>query len=207
MKNILAVLLCVAGLCLQQAQAQLSDKLVPHLGFMYEVIDLKQPQNPGVANLSRFFYTFSVGTYYVFAHQNDVLSFGLDPSLNLGFNFEQNFQGTETGINLVVQAPIFLMGRLGALATKYNQQKFGIGAGIGGNYIFFSEGIRDRRFTGFAPSAVVEATILSRGGPLTVRGHFTIANPSATYQSTGSTGRDEEFNSLSAWGVGLIYGF
>ncbi|MEM6764279.1 MAG: hypothetical protein AAF655_05130 [Bacteroidota bacterium] len=211
MRKTLVVLLCVAGLCLQQVQAQLSDKLVPHLGFMYEVVNLQgfvpSSTNPAFRDdISRFFYTFSVGTYYVLAHQNDVVSLGLDPSLNLGFNFEQNFQGTETGINLVVQAPVFLMGRLGALATKYNQQKFGIGAGIGGNYIFVSEGIRDRRISGFAPSAVAEVTFLSRGGPLTIRGHFTIAPTEETYMDTSGSD-DWRYNELVSWGVGLIYGF
>lgn len=204
MKNILAVLLCVAGLCLQQAQAQLSDKLVPHLGFMYEIVNLRNSSQR--SDISRPSYTFSIGTYYVLAHQNDVLSLGLDPSFNLGFNFVQNIQGSETGINLLLQAPVFLMGRLGALSTKYNQQKFGIGAGIGGSYIFLSEGIADRRLFDFAPGVVVEVTFISRGGPMTVRGHFPLGSTEATFKDT-SGNSDWLFRDFTNWGVGLIYGF
>ncbi len=185
-----------------QVKGQIGDKMVPHLGFMYEVVDLKGPIQAG-ENVSRVFYTFSLGTYYTLGHKNDVVSVGVDPSVNFGFNLVSNFSGTETGLNLVVQVPVFLMGRYGANATKYNQQKFGLGAGIGGVYTFFREGIVKRRASAFNPSAVAEITFMSGGGPLTIRGHVSLFNPSATMTfPTGSV----DYNEFQNFGVGLIYG-
>lgn len=183
-----------------QVKAQLGDKMVPHLGFMYEVVDLRDPLRE---DISRVFYTFSLGTYYTLGHKNDVVSVGIDPSVNFGFNLVSNFSGSETGLNLVVQAPVFLMGRLGANATKYNQQKFGVGAGIGGVYTFFREGIVKQRSSAFNPAAMAEITFMSGGGPLTIRGHVSLFNPNATLTfPSGSV----DYNEFRNFGFGLIYG-
>jgi hypothetical protein len=186
-----------------QLQAQLRDKLIPHMGFMYEVVDLRKPVNIGDGTLSRVYYAFNIGTYYTLLHQNDVLSLGVDGSVNFGFNFFST--GQRSGVNLLVQTPVFLMGRLGANSTRYNQQKFGMGAGLGLVYTFFHEGVFDQKSQGVNPSVVVEGTILSRGGGgLTLRGHFSIYRPSATLKQGNAT---FEFREFSNWGVGLIYGF
>ena len=194
------VFLLFLGLFSQQVRGQMGDKMVPHLGFMYEIVDLKDPvQN----DLSRVFYTFSLGTYYTLGHKNDVVSVGVDPSVNFGFNLVSNATGSETGLNLVVQVPVFLMGRLGANSTKYNQQKFGIGAGIGGVYTFFREGIVKQRSSAVNPSAVAEITFMSGGGPLTIRAHVSLFNPTATLTfPSGSV----DFNEFRTLGFGLIYG-
>lgn len=205
----------LAGVLLLMAhtasQAQISDKLVPHLGFSYEVLNLEnaEPNSSGFVNsdFSRVLYAFNIGTYYTLYHQNDRMSVGVDPSLNFGFNFISSFN--ETRVNLLVQLPVYLMGRVGANSTKYNQQKIGVGAGIGGMYTFFRDGGSDRNLNGFVPNAVFEGTLLSRGGTLTIRGHLALFKPDVTFQAgndnPGST--DVVFNDFGTWGVGLIYGF
>ncbi len=205
-RQIIGVLGCLILIMgnVQQASAQLSDKFIPHMGFFYQIINFRDDLN--ARDKSEAFYAFSLGTYYTFMHKNDVLSLGLDPSVNFGFNPNRSTTG-ETGISFLVQAPVFLMGRLGANSTSYNQQKFGIGAGIGGVYSFYREGISKLNAGFFNPSAVVEGTILSGGGTLTFRVHFSLFDPSTTLSTESGTAQDREFNEVNTLGLGIIYGF
>jgi len=202
--GIVGCLLIMLGTA-QQATAQLGDKLIPHMGFFYEIINFRDQAGTG-GDDSEAFYAFSIGTYYTLLHKNDVVSLGIDPTLNFGFN---PFRSTtnETGISLLVQAPVFLMGRIGANSTKYNQQKFGIGAGIGGVYTFYREGITKRNAGFLNPSAVVEGTLLSGGGTLTFRVHLSLFDPSATLATNSTSFPDREFREVNVLGLGIIYGF
>jgi len=186
----------------QTLQAQIGDKFVPHMGFFYEIINFRDESTSG-RDISANFYTFTIGTYYTLLHKNDVVSLGVDPSINLGFNPFRS--GNETGLSFLIQAPVFLMGRLGANSTSYNEQKFGIGAGIGGVYSFYREGITKRNAGFLNPSAVVEGTILSGGGTLTLRAHISLFDPEITLSSDSSP--NLTFRSTNVLGIGLIYGF
>lgn len=201
MKKIL--LACIITLGLQQSYAQIGDKLVPHMGFMYQTVVL-QDTFASASEFNIFYYTFHLGTYYTIAHANDIASVGVDGSVNFGFNFVNTFSGTR--INLFTQVPIWLMGRVGANSTSYNQQKIGLGAGIGGHYTFYSDKLRQEKASFINPAAMAEVTILSRSGTLTVRGHMALSRAESALKSTVS---GNEINRLrfGTWGIGLIYGF
>ncbi|MEM7658135.1 MAG: hypothetical protein AAF399_18555, partial [Bacteroidota bacterium] len=122
MQKITFISLILLGLGLQSASAQLSDRMVPHFGFMLEMGSLESNRNQGW-NYS----TLQIGSYISLLHSKDVVSLGIDPSVQLGLNF----QGP--GTNILVQTPVYAMVRVGAGATPYNQQNFGISLGAGIN--------------------------------------------------------------------------
>lgn len=201
-KIVFSIAICFLGF---HSFAQLTDKLVPHLGFMYEIVNFET--GPNAPEDRTFYYTLSLGSYYTISHTNDVASLGIDPSVNFGFNIVGNGY-----FNFMIQAPVFIMGRLGANATTYNEQKVGIGAGLGGNYTYLSEKltVNDRRNANFiVPAGVVEATIISRGSPLTVRFHFALSQGSAKLKYKDENGDifREETRDAGNFGFGLIYGF
>lgn len=201
MKKIL--LACLIGLGFSQSQAQIGDKLVPHMGFMYQLVTL-QDTFASAAESNLFYYTFNLGTYYTIAHANDIASVGVDASVNFGFNFVNTFSGTR--INIFTQTPVFLMGRVGALSTAYNQQKVGFGAGIGGHFTYFSDKANQIKSDFINPAAMAEVTILSRSGTLTVRGQMALFKTEDVLKSTETKQEISTLN-FGTWGIGLIYGF
>lgn len=214
MRNILIIMSLFLGLGINTVQAQFADRLVPHMGFMYEIATIDQGNGPETLTA---FYNFHIGTYYTIAHYNDIFSVGIDPSLQFGLNFVPVFNGNSqfTRVNYVIQAPVFLMGKIGATATAYNQQKVGIAAGIGGNFTYFSQQILDninlRRSTSYInPSVVVEATIVQRGNPLTGRFHFALARTNSELNFKDVNTKDIVSTitlPMGNFGLGLIYGF
>ena len=198
----LALLACLSAGSLQ---AQLSDRLVPHFGFMLEILTLEQDDVPNPQNFNYNFFTLGIGTYYVISHSKDQLSVGLDPSVQVGV------QGLNGNIDWTLQAPVFLMGRFGAFATPYNTQKVGIGAGLGVVTSFASirslDGPgRDLDFNQWyaVPSIILEGSLNLPSGPLTGRLHLPLAKP--VHPGVTLAGRLEP-TSYNLVGLGLIYGF
>ncbi|RMG23175.1 MAG: hypothetical protein D6730_15010 [Bacteroidetes bacterium] len=205
-----AVLICMLAGSLYAVQAQLSDRLLPHMGFMYEIIDLSEGEIVGGLpsqglDFSRPFYTFNLGAYVALWHAQDIVSVGIDPSVHFGINFEANPAGTNTGILYIVQTPVFAMGRFGINSTPYNDQGFGMGAGIGANYTFFKRGVTNRKLSAVNPAAVFEISFRSGGGSITGRLHIPLAKPRAVYKYTG-TGQVSDYEyTYNNWGIGIIY--
>ncbi|RMG68248.1 MAG: hypothetical protein D6722_12060 [Bacteroidetes bacterium] len=153
------------------------------------------------------FSTLNIGGYYVLAHHKDVVSVGVDPSVQIGLSFPAG-----PGVNIMVQTPVYLMARVGANSTPYNQQALGLSVGVGGNLQYLTFTGLNRRTTFFAPGAVVEGTLSSRGAPLTFRLHFSPAQPQTLFKYTGpdngtSTNVDVNYRFSSILGFGLLYGF
>lgn len=185
------------------AHAQLSDRLVPRFGFMYEFVRIEAPT--GASELEDF-YNIHLGTYVVLYHQQDVFSVGIDPSIHAGFNFFNT--GTDIAFDYTFQVPVLLMGRVGTGATPYNEQRFGAGLGIGAKYVYFSEHttiINKKRANFISPVVVGEISFVSRGGPISIRGIFSIAD--ATRDLVNTEFPDIPNTSFSTFGVGLLYGF
>lgn len=199
---LIALFLLIPG----AAKAQIVDKLVPHTGFMYEIITLQDPRSTNGQSFNFSYYTLNLGTYYSLAHKNDVVSVGVDASLNFGINFPFTSQ-SGTQVTIVTQVPVFAMARVGALSTTYNQQPLGLGVGIGGVYTYFND-VADYvtgnkiRSNFVVPAAVAEATLRSRGSTITVRGHMSLAPVSSLLK--GDNRPDLEYN-MGNWGIGLIY--
>ncbi|MEZ4772249.1 MAG: hypothetical protein R3D00_03635 [Bacteroidia bacterium] len=217
MRKILVFLSITFGLGTAKLHAQFVDRLVPHMGFMWEFATIEQTPGAPVSTLSSF-YNFHIGSYYTIAHYNDIFSFGVDPSLQFGLNFVPVSNGSAifTRVNYVVQVPVYLMGRVGANATSYNQQSVGFGLGIGTSYTYLSQqtdniSLRRKTRNGYTnPSVVAELTILSRGNPITGRFHFSPIRTNADLVFKDVNTKDEVSSftfPMGNWGIGLIYGF
>lgn len=190
------------------SHAQLSDKLVPRMGFMYEFVTFQLPTvaEPNV----RDFYNFHLGTFVALAHKNDIVSVGVDPSIHFGFNLFNT--GNSVAFDYNVQTPVLAMGRLGAGATPYNQQRFGVGLGIGGQYTFFNRtliNLNKIKAGFFNPIIAGEISFVSRSGPITIRGVFSIADATGALKNTNINGATSttENTKFGNWGIGLLYGF
>lgn len=214
-KYVLYFLLFLSGISQLSAQA---DRFIPKMGFMYEFFTLMpedttyqqiiaNSQN-GSSQIFVPYYTFMVGTYYMLAHKNDVVSVGVDGAIQGGINF------TGGGISYQAQVPLFLMGRLGAGATSYNQQKIGLGLGLGAQtsylnekrpFVYNSEG--PKKIFGFIPSAIIEATIQQGGGHLTGRIHFPLMMQRTKIAQLNNPIANSDYWKVGNFGFGLIYGF
>ncbi len=116
-------------------------------------------------------WSINFGGNYVFLHGNDFMSLSANPNIHFAL-------GWRNGLNFMFQAPMFLLGRIGAGCTNFNQQKVGAGVGLGFNYTYFgspylsSTGIPSRMSLNFvAPAACAEVTFRFRSGPFTFRVH------------------------------------
>lgn len=187
-KNIIITTFLVLA-SLSQLSAQVTDRLVPHFGYMFSQLIFKNPDFPENRTPVSF-NSLSIGTYYTLVQSKDIVSVGLDPNLHLGFNFSNTGQ-----INFYSQLPLFVMGRLGANSTVYNTQKIGLGAGVGlmGTYLRLS----GNNGLIMNPTAVIEGTLNSRGSNVTGRVMFSLADGRA-FDGTFIT---------STLNLGVIYGF
>ena len=204
MKKILLAIMILLGI--QQSYAQIGDKLIPHMGFLYQWVAIEDNSFAPPFERSPAFYAFNLGTYYQIAHTNDIASVGVDGSINFGFSFVNDFSTGSTRVNIFSQFPFFLMGRLGANSTAYNQQKFGLGLGIGGHYTLYSNKGFAEKSNFINPAAIAEITILSRTGTLTVRGTMSLSQTESMLINT-ETKADIGLRDFGSFGVGLIYGF
>lgn len=193
-------------------QAQISDHLLPHMGFMRETISLapESSTNPGTNFDVIPYNALHIGTYYAIGHINDVFSYGVDGSLQFGV-FPQVING-ELKLDGIVQTPVYAMVRVGANSTPYNTQRLGMGVGIGGVYSFMSfrtSPTQRLRADFFLPDAVIEVTLLSGGNPLTGRLHIGL-NDGVFNRQIVNEGGDilaEDPFLFRGIGWGLIYGF
>ena len=135
-------------------------------------------------------------------HSNDVYSIGVDPNIHGAIQFTPGF------LSYMVQVPVFLLARVGAGATPYNEQRFGIGAGIGGNYSYFrtpDANLNEIELGFFAPAAVAEISFKSGGGATYIlRAHMNLTSPETNIQQDNP--QSPQYN-MGNFGIGLIYGF
>ncbi|MEO0471566.1 MAG: hypothetical protein AAF206_18190 [Bacteroidota bacterium] len=210
MKKIWFAALLIFGMSIQQSQAQFADKLVPHVGFMYEF----STAFDGNQNVTwNNYYNLHLGSYVALWHKNDIVSVGIDPSVQVGFRPIRDFSTNNLRFDWNVQVPVYLMARIGANATPYNSQKAGFSLGVGANYSYynqFNNNFTNRfRSSYINPAGVVEVTILSRGNPITGRFHFGLSKTTSTRQVLNTNGdvlQEVDFPQ-GFFGVGLLYGF
>lgn len=188
----------------QVGKGQLADKATFFGGFTYQIVSMTPQGQPNP--WQNYFYGLSLGMNYVIAHSNDQVSLGVNPNFNFSFLFS-NISGT----SLLAQGPVFLLARFGAGATPYNEQKFGIGAGIGANYsymlhrTFFTDpsGVQSLEVSqGFLnPSAVVEIGFKSRFSDYLFRFNWSLAKP------THELGLQKIPFRMGSAGLGILYTF
>lgn len=173
------------------SKAQLADKATFFGGFNYQFVSLTPQGSPSPDRLP--FYGLGLGMDYVLLHSNDQVSLGLNPNLNFSFVFSSAF-----GVSLLTETPVYLLARLGANSTPYNEQKFGIGAGIGLSYSymllqqnFFDQfgnpiGTFKLREGWVNPSAIVEINLKSRFSDYIFRFHWSLAQPTREIEELGN---------------------
>lgn len=183
--------------------AQFADRAKFYGGFSYNIVTLEPVGS--TQKFPFFYYGLSAGMNYVLLHSNDVVSLGINPNAVVSFQLDPMY-----GASFLGQAPVFLLARLGANATPYNEQKFGIGAGIGANYSFLTKKLSDsgnntvRINQGFLnPSAVVEATINARGWNYVLRFNWSLAKPTHDIR----IGVDKFPFRFGVGGLGINYNF
>lgn len=205
---LLAFLLLAAST--QVLQAQILDRFVPHAGFSYAIAYIEDVDSAAnIGSYSPGYYTFSGGTYFTLGHHNDWLSHGVDLNGNFGINFANI--NNNTLINLFIQPQLYYMGRIGAASTSYNQQKVGLGLGVGGVYTYLSvvQALSDDQFKiGFVnPSALVEVNINTRGTPISARAYFSPIRAEREIDSPPLVFPPTYRVSLGHLGFSLLYGF
>lgn len=179
------------------------DQLQFHLGGSYEFMRITQ--QIGGAQVYANYFTLSGGANYVFWQSNDQISLSANPNVSAGFTFNN-----QTGFSTIVQVPAYVLLRLGAASTKYNQQKFGAGAGLGLAYTYVNEKaiIYNQRFYTLAahmyhPVATAQITFQNDFRVLTVRAYGSL------YPYTGKfiqPAGDEKFD-YDILGLAILYNF
>ena len=204
MKNLILFLLLAAfG---KNVEGQLMDKAVFFGGFNYQLISLTPEGSPVPSRIP--FYGLGVGMDYVLMQSNDQFSVGLNPNANFSFVFSSNY-----GHSLLAQAPVYLLGRIGAGATPYNEQKVGVGAGIGAVYTYmvhstiaydqFGNSLIARLKEGWVnPSAIVEFGLNTRRSNYLFRLNWSLLQPTKAIESLGG------YNySFAAGALSIMYKF
>jgi len=184
-----------------EEKTPIGDRFVPHFGFMYQLINVKT-EDDNLYAPEPIFYSLEIGTYYMIGHKNDVVSFGVDGNIHAGINFN-----ILNSVNFVVQTPMFLMGRWGVGSTAYNQQRAGLGIGVGGTYTFmnYSDATVEKFKKGFLnPTVLVEGSIFARGGPIMGRIMFSVLPHTRELAPPFVQPYDGKFGFIS---FGLVYGF
>ncbi len=160
-------------------QAQISDKIVPHMGFMLEYPQAYVPGTNDASGSLPSYYSFNIGAYMALAQKNDIISVGPQANLQLGGNFIPLNNRLRFAYHF--QVPVYAMVRVGANSTPYNQQAVGLAVGLGGSFNALSYYDRltggiigNSRINYFNPAAVVEIHISTRGQELILRGHTSL---------------------------------
>jgi hypothetical protein len=198
----LAILLKPFGL-----DAQFAERAKWYAGLTYKQVGLT-PVGSNNA-LEYYFYGVTAGMNYVLLHSNDVVSLGLNPNAIFSIQFNRNAQAS-----ILASTPVFLLARLGANATPFNEQKFGIGAGVGLNYSYLSQSsqvvdVNQNVYTmkinqGFInPSAVVELGINARNWNYIFRLHWSLYKPTHDVR----IGLDKYDLRFGTGGLGFLYSF
>jgi hypothetical protein len=194
-----------ALLIAQFGQAQLRDKATFHGGFSFQFARINPQATP--TNWTYPFYGLSLGMNYVLLQSNDQVSLGINPNANFAFSFSSLF-----GTRLFVQTPAFLLARLGAGSTPYNEQKFGIGAGVGAVYNYMNTTdsyaggggayIAQIKQGWVNPSAVVELALNTRFSNYLFRFNWSLLSPTHVMEEHGDLpGR------FGALGLSILYTF
>jgi hypothetical protein len=113
---------------------------------------------------------------YVLMHSNDQASIGINPNANICFSFN-NFYG----IDFFTSVPVYMLARLGAGSTPYNEQKIGIGGGIGGSFSYLATtasgggSVGTLKTSFINPGAMAELQFKYRGGNIVLRFNWSLA--------------------------------
>jgi hypothetical protein len=177
---VLLLLLLVAV----HGHAQFSEKANFFGGMTMQFVGLTDVTSPS-PTYSFYAYGLGAGMDYVLAHSNDVVSLGVNPNAHLCFQLN-----SYTGFSFLGSAPVYMLARIGAGATPFNEQKVGIGAGIGGTASYFAttgNGFSSSVRTFFVnPGAIAELCLRTRGSNYLFRFNWSLMSPTQEVTIDGS---------------------
>ena len=206
-KKIGLLLLLMAGVGMT-TEAQLADKATFFGGFNYQFVSITPQGSPSPDRLP--FYGIGGGMNYTLAHSDDQCSLGLNPNANFSFAWSNVF-----GISALANAPVYVLARYGSNATPYNEQKFGIGAGIGASYTYmylrqpFIDQFGNRANFTLAqgwinPTAIVELNFKTRFSDYMFRFQWSLAQPTHEIEDLNGVGYPYSFGVA---GLSIFYTF
>ncbi|MFM2375705.1 MAG: hypothetical protein RLZZ165_802 [Bacteroidota bacterium] len=194
MKRI-AAFLSLLMLLASHGHSQLSEKANLFGGITYQFVGFTPLTSPQQTLFP--LYGLGLGVDYVLAHSNDVASLGINPNAHLCVQFNYN------NLSLLASAPTYLLARIGAGATPFNEQKLGIGAGVGGSASYFAttDGGGTISSLFFNPSACAELSIRTRGSSYLFRFNWSLMKPTReiTYSNLTASYR------VGVFGLGVLY--
>lgn len=161
-----------------------------------------------------FIYPVSGRGYYDVWQSDDFYSVQASPGLNVGFS-STNFS---SGPNILIETPTYMMARVGAGATQYNQSVlgFGVGAGLDFGYLLFnsqfSSGAGTPTVNGrlsmfsFAPGAVAELVANIGGAKYLLRFNMNLTDMRTDLLFDEPGTQETKFPvDISHWGIGLWF--
>lgn len=171
MKRLQHYLFLLLVLASSQVFGQLSSKAVFFGGPTYQFASLTQVGSPAPTYSPH--YGLGFGMDYILMHSNDQASIGINPNANICFSFSNLY-----GFDFFTSMPVYMLARLGAGSTPYNEQKIGIGGGIGGSFSYLATPVSsgDMLKTSFInPGALAELQFRYRGGNIVLRFNWSLA--------------------------------
>ncbi len=185
-------------LCVAHLSAQFMDKVQLKSGFIYGSYLFNIATDSSYTYLNPLnggqYVNLYFGGYYAAAHKNDIVSTGVDAGI-------QGWIGLGN-LSYQLQLPVYVMGRIGAGATRYNQQKFGFALGVGMQTSY--RGFFSQRYVDIAPkffsipSAVAEVVI---GGNRNFIGRLYLT-PFPTKKHVKDP---NSYYTVANFGLGLLY--
>lgn len=190
------VLIALLMLLATRGQSQLAEKANFFGGITYQFIGFTAQGSPVPTYIP--IYGLGLGMGYILAHSNDVVSLGINPNVNLCFQL-----GSYTGLSLLGSTSAYMLARAGSGATPFNEQKIGIGAGIGGSASYFTTTGGPRTFF-FNPGAVAELSLRLRGTNYLFRVNWSLLRPE--YNLDFGAGAPVPYR-IGLTGVSIFYTF
>jgi hypothetical protein len=173
-------------------KAQLSSKANFFGGMTYQMIGLREVGAP-TPNYLGPFYGLGFGMDYVLVHSNDQISLGINPNIDLSVQLQPSAFG------VFVTTPTYLLCRVGAGATPFNEQKFGIGLGIGGSYSFTYQSYYPLKLGFLNSGAVAELAFKS----YLFRVNWSLQKPTKRIDVSNTS----FLASVSVFGLSIFYNF
>lgn len=176
MNRFLFSLLCLTFLLASQVQAQFSSKAELFGGITYQFVGINPLGSPNTSYSAH--YGLGLGFDYVLAHSNDQVSLGINPNVNVCLQFDNLY-----GLSFFGNVPAYMLARVGAGSTPFNEQKVGIGAGIGGTFSYLSTSYSSGSSAGafrtsfLNPGAIVEFQLKTRGSNYLFRFNWSLLKP------------------------------
>jgi hypothetical protein len=207
----------VAALLPALAHAQ-SDKMLFRFGYTYEIYNASSSQGFASNTFGRGYSSVQVDAYRVLWQKNDLVSAGVSPGFGLSVR-PINTQDRGIKTDFLIQVPVLMGLRLGARSTTYNQQKIGVGVGLGVLYTYatYTQGYNgtsstDTRTLNYvAPQVQGELTLNMRSSVITGRIHLSplnLTNSVHVKNNVNNNFANESLPSLTTnMGVGIAYGF